>query len=134
MTHWKAILCAVSILWSGACSMNGHDKHGDYLTFSICPSDAVNEALITLGLGGEESVRLAELLTVARSRGFTVEETTLRLRSTQCVERPADSSMTIHVIHAGFDPSNAYTRHFVVLSDETGNVTDIEVQRAYPAR
>ena len=97
----------------------------------VCPEDAESEIRSVLGLAGGAAIRLDKLLEHASERGFAVEETTLRLRNTECIERPEDQSMMIHVIHAGFDRSQSYTRHFVVIADDSGTVSAIELQRAY---
>ena len=129
---WKLALCAV--LLACGCSLNGQGEHDVSLVVNVCPAEAENEARRELGLAGGAAVRLDELLARASNSGFTVEETTLRLRNTQCIRRPDDQSMTIYVIHAGFDASRSYTRHFVVIPDENRIVSDIEVQRAYLAQ
>lgn len=131
MKRWKIALCAV--LLTCGCSLNGEGEHGEALGVNVCPTDAEGEARSALGLEGSAAVQLDVLLERASTSGFTVEETTLGLRNTQCIERPDDQSRTIYVIHAGFDASRSYTRHFVVIPDENGTVSDIEVQRAYPA-
>ena len=95
----------------------------------ICPADAIEEVRGALGLAQSEPVRLSELLNQATANGYEVEETFLRLRPVRCLSGDDDRDQIIHVIHAGFDDTRTYTRHFVVLSNSDGLVVGIELQR-----
>jgi hypothetical protein len=119
------------MMWG--CTGEGRTDHAEVLGVNVCPSTSADEASSALGFTEHEAIQLQGLLARASDSGFSVETTTLRLRATQCINRPSDESMTIYVIHAGFDASQSYSRHFVVIPGAGGGVSDIEVQRAYVA-
>lgn len=122
---------AVTLALAIASCSEAQDDIQPPLNLRICPANSEADAIEILGLSGGTIVELDDLLTKASASGYRIEAAPVRLTSMQCVQRPDDPSKTIYIVHAGFDRSKSHTRHFVVISDTNGVVTDIEMQRDY---
>lgn len=97
--------------------------------FSICPAEDTDEVVSTLRLKGVSSLTVTQLREIISDTDYSLETERYGISREACSVDEISPDTEVLVITAWFDPTNTYFRHFYILTDETGVVTQIELRK-----
>ena len=120
-------LLTVGFLLGFGCGFG--DTGGNKMMF--CPLGSERETRKVLGLGDASSLKMDELVSTIRKKGYSYEQASQSLKPRKCSEDVPLENLSRFKIYAGFGDAQTHTRNFLVLADEDGNLVLIEQVYAY---
>ena len=98
------------------------------LGINICPETGVKETVRILNLEKNLDASFEAIENEAEISGFRIYEDNYGGSRLRCIKNIQDGSEIIF-INAGFNKNNSYTRTLILIKDQNGNITDIELQK-----